>query len=81
MLKIVLDTNMFVSGFIFQGMAKVVFDLILENKLQMHISTKLKEEVTKKFESFSVTEQGLNEVVMFIENRGILVDPNIKITG
>jgi len=46
-LKIVLDTNMFISGFFFHGMIKMVFDLLLENKLRMYMSPKLKAEIVK----------------------------------
>lgn len=38
MLKVVLDTNMFLSGFLFHGMLKTVFDLMLDNRLQMFVS-------------------------------------------
>lgn len=79
-LKIVLDTNMFISGFLFHGMVKTVFDLVLENKLRMYTSSKLKVEIVKKFKNFNVTEQEQNEALSFLDKRGILVDPKIKIT-
>lgn len=81
MLKIVLDTNMFVSGFIFHGMVKVVFDLILENKLQMYISPKLRSEVIEKFKAFNIAVREKKKLLAFIESRGIQIEPKIKVTA
>ncbi len=81
MLKIVLDTNMFISGFIFHGMIKAVFGLLLENKLQMYISPKLKAEVTAKFKVFSTTKQEQDEMYQFLEEKGVVVKPKIKVTA
>lgn len=79
-LKIVLDTNMFISGFLFHGMIKKVFDLVLKDKLRMYTSSKLKAEILKKFKNFSVTEQKQNETLFFLDKRGTLVNPKIKVT-
>lgn len=78
-LKIVLDTNMFISGFFFHGMIETVFDLVLENKLRMYMSLKLKTEIVKKFKVFNLTEQEQYAIQQFIEKRGILVDPKVKV--
>ena len=79
MLKVVLDTNMFVSAFIFHGMVKIVFDLILENKLQMYNSPKLIKEVVKKFKAFGITRQEQIQLLTFIKEKGVVIEPKIKI--
>jgi len=81
MLNIVIDTNQFVSGFIFRGMMKMVFDLVLDNKLRLYASSVLKEEVLRKLQEFEVSQQIQNEVMFFIERRGILITPNVKVTA
>lgn len=80
MLNIVVDTNQFLSGFIYHGMAKVVFDLILDNKLTLYVSQALKKEVLEKLQESGVSKQVQGEIMLFIETRGILVKPAVKIT-
>ena len=81
-LKIVVDTNMFVSVFVFRGMMmKAVFDLVLDKKINMHVSPILKNEVLKKLQFFSVSQQVQSEVMSFINKRGILITPNVKVTA
>jgi len=80
MLKVVLDTNMFLSGFLFHGMLKIVFDLVLDNKLQMYVSSALTKEIIKKLQRFEASEQMQHELLLFISNRGILINPKVKVT-
>lgn len=80
MIKIVLDTNMFLSGFLFHGMLKTVFDLILGNKLQMFVSEALVGEITKKLAEFEADKQIQREVLLFINSRGVLIRPKGKVT-
>lgn len=47
----------------------------------MYMSSKLKAEIVKKFKAFSVTEQEQDETLFFIDKRGILVVPKIKVTA
>lgn len=81
MLNIVADTNQFLSGFIYHGMTKVVFDLVLDSKLTLYVSPALKEEVLKKLQAFGVSKQAQDEIMLFMERRGILVKPTVKITA
>lgn len=79
MLNIVVDTNQFLSGFIYHGMMKTVFDLVLENKLRLYVSPALKTEVLRKLQEFNVGEMARSEVMFFMDSRGILVEPTMKI--
>lgn len=77
MLNIVVDTNQFLSGFIYHGMLKTVFNLILDNKLKLYISPVLKGEVLEKLQEFEVSKQAQNEVMCFMGTRGILIEPTV----
>jgi putative PIN family toxin of toxin-antitoxin system len=79
MLNIVVDTNQFLSGFIYHGMMKTVFDLVLDTKLRLYVSPALKTEVLEKLQEFNVDELARNEVMFFMDLRGILVKPTMKI--
>ncbi len=61
MLNIVVDTNQFLSGFIYHGMMKTVFDLVLDKKLQLSVSSPLKAEVLKKLQEFNIGEMRLSD--------------------
>lgn len=78
-LNIVVDTNQFLSGFIYHGMIKTVFDLALDNKLKLYVSPDLKTEVLEKLQEFEVSKQVQNEVMYFMETRGILIEPTVKV--
>ena len=80
MLSLVADTNQFLSGFIYHGMSKVVFDLVFDKKINLYISTVLKDEVLRKLQEFGVSKNMQNEVMTFIETKGILVEPTTRIT-
>lgn len=79
MLNIVIDTNQFLSGFIYHGMIRTVFDLVLDNKLKLYVSKGLKTEVLKKLQEFEVSRQVQKEVMYFMETRGILIEPTVKV--
>lgn len=79
MLNIVVDTNQFLSGFIYHGMMKTVFDLVLDNKLNLYVSPALKAEVLEKLHEFEIHGQVQDEVMYFMETRGILIEPTVKV--
>ncbi len=79
MISIVVDINQFLSGFIYHGMMKLVFDLVLNNKLTLYVSSILKEEVLEKLQEYGISQQVQDEVMLFMERRGILIEPTVKI--
>jgi putative PIN family toxin of toxin-antitoxin system len=58
---------------------KLVFELILEGKIKLYVSPTLKDEVLEKLQFFGVNTQVQNEVMAFIDHKGISVTPIIKI--
>lgn len=79
-LKIVIDTNLFLSVFAFRGqMVNLLIDLVINRKLEMYYSPALKEELKRKFEFFKVSKTVIDDVMEFINTKGILLEPNITI--
>ncbi len=78
-LDIVLDTNQILSGFIFNGMSKLIFDLVLKDRLKLYISSTLKTEVLEKLQHFGIVKQVQNEIMNFLETKGILVQTIVKV--
>lgn len=77
---IVVDTNLFLSVFVFRGLLmRLVFELVLDNKITMFVSPALKDELKEKFASFGVSQQVQDEAMLFVERKGILVTPAITI--
>lgn len=75
------DTNQFLSGFIYHGMTKLVFDLTLDNKLALYVSQALKEEVLEKLQLSGIGKQVQDGIMLFMETQGILVKPTVKVTA
>lgn len=58
---------------------KLVFDLILDNKIELYVSPALKDEVLEKLRYYGSSTQTQDDVMSFIEEKGILVTPTVKI--
>jgi len=80
MLKIVLDTNMFISASMFGGMVEEIVDLIVDNKLKLFISPDLTDEVFEKLNEFHANDAIIKKVMAVLE-KGKVVVPEIKITA
>jgi uncharacterized protein len=79
MLRIAVDTNQYIAGFLYHGMMRAVFLLVLESKLTLYASPKLNAEVGKKLQYFHADEQVQNEVLSFIDEKSSMVEPTITI--
>jgi uncharacterized protein len=80
MIKIVVDTNLFISVFVFPGqMVKTIFELVMDEKLVMVVSVALIRELKKKLDYFKVPQQVQMEILFFIENKSTLVEPTVTI--
>jgi putative PIN family toxin of toxin-antitoxin system len=79
-LNIVVDTNQFLSVFVFHGkLMRLVFDLVIDEKIHLYVSLPLKDEVREKLQFFAVSKEGQKEVLSFIEDNSIIVEPTISI--
>lgn len=80
MLNIVIDTNQFLSVFVFRGMMmQAVFDLVRDKKINLYISPALQDEIAEKLQFYKADEQIQNMVMLFIKKRGILIEPTVKV--
>lgn len=77
--KVVLDTNMFLSAFLFHGNTKIIFDLILENRLHLYVSSELKNEVLNKMGKYDATKRVKNEIMYFFRERSTTKEPKIEL--
>ncbi len=79
-LKITVDTNQYLSVFVFHGeLMKLVFELVIDDKIDLYMSSVLRDEVLQKLHYFGVSKQVKNEVMSFIETKGILVEPTVRV--
>ena len=80
MLKLVLDTNLYISGILYHGIVKNIFDLVNEDKLYLLVSTDLRLEVFRKFKEFTASTSSYKELALFFEDKGIKIVPNVKVS-
>ncbi|MEK7517796.1 MAG: putative toxin-antitoxin system toxin component, PIN family [Patescibacteria group bacterium] len=81
MLKIVLDTNVFLSTFIYHGMSKIILELVSKNKIKLYVSYDLKKEVLEKLKEFGVDKQLASDAKLFLDTRGIFISPNAEVSA
>jgi len=79
-IKIVLDTNIFLSAILYGGMAKTIFKLILENKLELYVSPDLEDEVLRKLKEYGAAEETIEYAALFLNHKSISISPHIKVT-
>lgn len=80
MIKIVLDTNVFISGLLYGGMSYKILKLITDNKLQLCASEELAKEVVEKFKAHEASEEQIVDVEKYLRKEGVLSIPTIKVT-
>lgn len=66
MIRIILDTNVFVSGLLYGGMSHRILKLITDNKLKLYISEELTKEVLEKFREHEANEEQITDVGEFL---------------
>lgn len=79
-LKIVLDTNLYVSALLYGGMTEVILDLIATNKLQLLVSPELITEVLRKFHELEADEVTLQKVHILLDHKGAMVIPSVRLS-
>lgn len=80
MYKIVLDTNIFLSAFIFTGLlAQKIIDLASEKKLQLCTSANLEEEVFRKLSKLQASDEIVANVNLLFK-ASLAYNPQIRIT-
>lgn len=77
--KVVLDTNVFISGAIYGGNADKILDLITNNKLDLLISQEIFDELFSKLNDFSVSHTVIRKLEKVFLQHATMLTPNIKI--
>ncbi len=79
-LKIVVDTNLYLSLFVFRStMLHHIFDMVTNGKLTLCISPTQIAELKKKFEFFRVNKQVQEKVMIFVNAKATLIYPTTTI--
>ena len=81
MQALVLDTNIYISAFIFAGKARKVLDLAIENKVDIYISEDILNEIKKVLQrkKFSLNNFQIHSILSEIESVTKLVYPDKKL--
>ena len=78
MFDVVLDTNMFLSAFLFGGQVEIIISLIIGKKLHLYSSPSLEQEIFKKLHQFSANEKVIKNVKSLLK-ASRFVTPTIEI--
>jgi len=81
LLSIVLDTNIYISAFIFSGKARKVLNMAIENKVAIYISDDIIIEIKKVLqrEKFSLNNFQVHSILSEIEALTRVVYPNFEL--
>jgi putative PIN family toxin of toxin-antitoxin system len=79
--KVVIDTNVFVSGLNFKGTPREVLDLIWKKKIEVYISPFIIEELRDTLlEDFAWDNEEVKEVIERIKDQTIQVQPSLVVS-
>ncbi|OHD67835.1 MAG: putative toxin-antitoxin system toxin component, PIN family [Spirochaetes bacterium RBG_16_49_21] len=80
MLKVVLDSNIFISGIIFGGKPRKIINLIIEGKIRLYISSDILLEIKEVLErdKFGFSQTITQQIIFEIESLSYLVTPKNK---
>ncbi len=78
--KVVIDTNVFISGAVFGGNPGRILKLIEDDKIQVVVSPPIELEILIKMAKFSVSKEVVSSLKALLEQRAILVVPVKKVT-
>jgi len=79
--KVVIDTNVFVSGLNFKGTPREVLDLIWKKKIEVYISPFIIEELRDTLlEDFAWDNEKVKEIIERIKDQTIQVQPSLVVS-
>lgn len=77
--RVVIDTNVFISGLLFGGNAEKILQLFKKDKLRIVISPETLHELITKLYKFRLEEAFIDEFVDLMESKAIKIIPKKKI--
>lgn len=79
--KIVLDTNVYLSGIIFGGNCRYILDLLIEKKLTAVSSPSILLEISQKLKvKFKRSDEQILSIIKTIVETAEIVDPKLKLS-
>lgn len=80
MIKIVLDTNIFVSSIFWQGNPHKIIEKAIQGEIQVYVSWEILEELKKILKrDFDEQDNSIEEQIRLIERYAFIVEPNIRL--
>lgn len=80
-IKIVVDTNVFISAFVFGGKPLEIIQLFLKDKVELYISPFIINELARILEEkFSWEEDRIKKILEILELKAIKVYPKTKVS-
>lgn len=79
--KVVVDTNIFISGLNFAGKPSEVLELFIKEEIEVYISLFILEELERILrEKFEWSEKQLQRILNRIKKKAIIVQPKVKVS-
>lgn len=78
--KVIIDTNIFISGILFGGNAEIILRLFKDAKIEVAISPETLNELLMKLKKFEVEEELIEDLHDILNTKTIKVLPRKKIT-
>ena len=77
--KVVIDTNVFISGILYGGNAEAILTLVRDRIVSLVISPETSVELFRKLHQFSVEDEIVEDLDILLDTHTIKVIPNRKI--
>lgn len=77
--KVVIDTNVFVSGLLFDGNPGKILEAVKDKRLELVISPEIEVEILEKLEKFGLVNEQIKSWKQLLENTANLVIPQRNI--
>ena len=79
--RVVIDTNVFVSGLTFKGQPREVLDLAWKGEIEVYISPFILKELTGTLKNdFGWSNEQIRHTIQRIKSKTILIRPKIKVS-
>src|SRR3989344_187941 len=78
-LRVVIDTNVFISGILFGGIPRRIITLVKTNRLLLLMSVEVANEWIQILERFPTTQTDLDDASYILTHRVIRVTPKVNI--
>lgn len=79
--KVVIDTNVYISGVTYSGRSREILELMVKDKIKVYISSFILQEIQKVLkEKFGWNVKEVNKLITFLRRKTILINPKITLS-